>query len=1192
LIPSCFSGEENKMNRILRVGMFGFSVFFSFLLMLSLASVAYGQSAASATITGRVLDPKGAAVLNADVTATNTETGITRSTKTTSDGLYRLDNLPPGVYNVSIEVSGFSRAEANSIKLQVGEQRDVNFNLELAGQKQSVVVTSEQPLVETTKTDVSTVIDERSVADLPTTTSFNGIGGVSNDYAGLAISAPGVKYDLTGNSSDLVGPGAVSDRGIIYNVDGANIADQVVSARDSLGASVEEVQEFQVLTNNYNAEYGQAGNLILNVVTKSGTNAIHGDFHAYFRGRNLGASDWFYNTGFAGATAPGDMRGCPASDFNSSGDLTSISGCPRAPFHKHEYGFTAGGPFVKDRTFWFVSTEHVNQGSPITLLPFNQAVTVNQPTKEILWSAKLDHKLTEKHALMIRYNVQRDLQDNLLVQTGPNTDPSGLVSSVVHDNNLNIGVVSTPTAHTVNEARFYWHRFLSQTPTKSTLPGQALPTAYIGADFCCPQGALQNRYQYIDNASWTHGSHTVKVGMNISHFPYDSLFQQFHFGQYTGFASVGKDASGNPILRPAEFDTGAGPGFVHAADTIYGAYVQDSWQIRRNLTMNYGIRYDIEDGAFKGGTIQDSRVPGGCLQANGLIPACSSDKNNWQPRVGLAYSPQFERGIAHFLFGGPGKSVIRAAGAEVTELAYLNVVLDSLNFDGKNLLTASIAPDFTKNPSATAACFSSTGAPLPPASTGDPLACAVLDAYPGTPSQASLAPFTQGVITNFGRVRPIATNLHNPEIRMASLVVSRQLGPTMLVEVGYQGVFGFGQFGEVDKNFPTPVADPLHTGYFYLPARPSSSFTAVRTNQNTRTTAYHGGYVSLQKRLSHHLQIQGSYTYSKTLASGEDFYGLSEPGNPFNIGAERALAQNDIRHLGNFSFVVDTEKLFSTAVLRPVLNNWTFSTIGTLQSGRPYPVSTGAYPFSGSRFFGVGNETQQRPNICTAGSTVFGCAGAPVGALVATNIADHSGSGLEVGPGGVAACIAAGFPTATCNSLKTTFAAPAGASGSGPVDSFDGSPVDFQYLNGDLTRNAGQTLSIYRFDVSVTKAFRFPKWEAARLEFKLDAFNVFNHPLLYLNNGNDTLNGISLPPLTVKDALGNTIRNPAFNCTTSCINPFSGLYLGADGSPLTLQVFKSGRADKNLLNPNFGGLGNPSGNVTPRKLQLAIRFRW
>src|SRR3984893_4367575 len=263
--------------------------------LLCSASAAYAQSSAFATITGRVLDPKGASVPNSSVTATNTETGITRTTQTTNDGLYRFENLAPGVYDVSIEASGFTKAIAKAVKLQVAEQRDVNFNLELEGQKQSVMVTSELPLIEQTKTDTSTVIDEKDVAGLPTTTSFAALGGISNDYEGLAASAPGVRYDYTGLSFDILGPGAINSRGITVNLDGGNISDQVMSSRDSLGASVEEVKEFQVLTNNYNAEYGQAGNVILNVITKSGTNAIHGDAHAYFRGRNLGASDFFYN---------------------------------------------------------------------------------------------------------------------------------------------------------------------------------------------------------------------------------------------------------------------------------------------------------------------------------------------------------------------------------------------------------------------------------------------------------------------------------------------------------------------------------------------------------------------------------------------------------------------------------------------------------------------------------------------------------------------------------------------------------------------------------------------------------------------------------------------------------------------------------------------------------------------------------
>ena len=231
--------------------VFAFAI--TFVLVLG-ASVSHAQSAAYSSITGRVLDPKGASVPQATVTVRNADTGLARTTTTTSDGIYRFDNLQPGTYDVTVEANGFTKAEVKGMKLQVGESRDVNVGLEVEGQKQQVVVSAELPLIEATKTDTSTVIDDKSVADLPTTTSYQGIGGVANDYQGLAASAPGVRYDYSGNSADLTGPGNVNDRGIVVNVDGGNISDQVVSTRDALGASVEEVKEFQVLTNNYNAE--------------------------------------------------------------------------------------------------------------------------------------------------------------------------------------------------------------------------------------------------------------------------------------------------------------------------------------------------------------------------------------------------------------------------------------------------------------------------------------------------------------------------------------------------------------------------------------------------------------------------------------------------------------------------------------------------------------------------------------------------------------------------------------------------------------------------------------------------------------------------------------------------------------------------------------------------------------------------
>jgi len=328
--------------------------------------------------------------------------------------------------------------------------------------------------------------------------------------------------------------------------------------------------------------------------------------------------------------------------------------------------------------------------------------------------------------------------------------------------------------------------------------------------------------------------------------------------------------------------------------------------------------------------------------------------------------------------------------------------------------------------------------------------------------------------------------------------------------------------------------------------------------------------VTAQKRVSHHFQFQGSYTWSKTMATGEDFFGLSEPGNPLaSLKLDRALAQQDIRHLGNFSFVADTNSLFHTALVNHVLNNWTFGLLGTLQSGRPYPVSTGDGLFSGSAFPALGSETNQRPNVNADGT------------LTTAGIGSFGQSNDNVSEADVATCNAAGL--ANCAQIQTTWLAPAGASGRGPRDAYTGDPVDFKFINGNLVRNAGQTLALYRFDVSLTKAFRIPKRETSSLELKLDVFNVFNHPLFILNNGNDVLNFFSLP------AIG-----PGFDCTTNCINPYTGLYLGANGNALNVRDFRSGRVDKDLNTNkvNFLGLGNPSGDVTPRIIQLAIRFRW
>lgn len=1093
------------------------------LLVCCLATAAASaQSASTATIVGQVVDPQGAVVPDAKVTATNQDTGLGRTVSTTSSGNYVIPNLTPGAYTVKVEAKGFKAGEVKDITLKLGDQRDLGFKLNVAGSAESVEVTTTAPLIETTKTDVSSSVSSLDMERLPT---IGGAGGVVNDYAQLALTAPGVKADTSGLTTDLIAPGSINNRGNLYNVDGANITDQLVSGRDSTGASVDEVQEFQVITNNYNAEYGQASGLVMNVVTKSGTNQVHGEGHMYFRGRNLSASDPFYNDGLFANALPRSVPSvtaphCPDADFQA-GVLTTLDGCDRAAFHRKEGGFTVGGPFVRNKLFWFTSFETAREGVPLTLTPFGAPQTLQKPTNNLLYSGKIEYKVSQNHDLTARYAVDRFRSSNVIVQTGLNVTPDDLTSSTINNASINVGLVSSLKPTLVNEARFVFYRFVSATSDNTSVPGVIHPDGtQTGANFCCPQGGLQKRYQYMDNLTWTHGNHTMKTGFNISYYPWNSLFPQFHFGQYVlNAAGTAADS----------FTIAFGPGEVTSKDNIYGLYFQDTWKLTKKLTLNYGLRWDYEAGAFKGGKIPTAG--GGCLMGNGLIPACSSDKNNFQPRVGFTY-------------GLGDKTLIHGGFAETTMLAFNNVVLDSLNFDGTTLFTVTI--DGTT-----------------------PAGQAVLAAFPNAPSAALLAPFApSGTPANFGRIRPIASNLKNPEIRMFNLGVEHQFTKSLKGEIQYIGQHGFGLFGERDTNAPPELPDPAHPGFFFFGTRPNTHFGAIRTNENSRTSHYNGMLASVNKTFSQHIQFNGSYTWSHATASSEDFFGISEPGDFRNIKAEMGPAYNDIRHAANMGVVLDSGKMFTNRFMGWVANNLGVSWIGQLQSGRPYPLSTGDTAYAnGSRFFGAGSETQQRPSVLSDGTISvagIGSAGGVIG---------------NFGPNAPAACIALGNPAALCNSLPNTFLAPASAGPAGPVDALTGEVVDFKLANGNLERNAARGSAFVRFDTSVHKVFTVPKYENLKLELRFDAFNVFNHSNWASFNSNDVL---TILPLSLDSTCTNCQR-------------LNGTFAGNHGQILKIQDLRNGKVSSDFTNPLFNGLGDPAavdGSIGPRKLQLSFHVRF
>jgi hypothetical protein len=275
-------------------------------------------------------------------------------------------------------------------------------------------------------------------------------------------------------------------------------------------------------------------------------------------------------------------------------------------------------------------------------------------------------------------------------------------------------------------------------------------------------------------------------------------------------------------------------------------------------------------------------------------------------------------------------------------------------------------------------------------------------------------------------------------------------------------------------------------------------------------------------------------------------------------------AFNDVRHAANMGVVLDSGKLTSNRFAAWVANNMGFSWVGQIQSGRPYPLSTGDTSFGdGSRFFGAGSETQQRPNVLSDGTISvagIGSAGGVIG---------------NFGPNAPAACITAGNPAAICNSIQNTFLAPCNPNCSpGPIDFLTGDFVDFKQASGSLERNAARGSPFVKFDASLHK--QFTVHENVKLEFRFDAFNVFNHTNWTSFNSNDVLT-----------ALG-------FSFDPNCVNcqRLNGTFAGNTGQTLHISDLRQGKISSDFTNPVFGGLGDPAADDAPRRLQLSFHVRF
>src|SRR5260370_4463014 len=484
------------------------------LISVMLVGITVASAQGQGSIEGTVADPTGAVVSGAQLTATHTATGTTFKTASKGDGFFEFPLLPVGVYDVAVNKQGFATLAEKGVKLTIGAKLSLRLELKVSGTTETVVVTGEAALVETTRTQVSATVDDQAVANLPT----NG-----RNFIDFVLLTPGVNRDVRGGDLSFAGQRGTLNSLTVDGTDNNNTffgqtLGRTGSGRAPYQFSQDAVQEFQVNTNGYSAELGRAGGAVINVVTKSGTNAFHGTVFEFFRDRGLNANDPIYNLQLASNTALG--RPIPI----------------KPGYHFNQFGGNIGGPIVKNRAFFFFDYDgqRNNTGNPILLTlptPVNTFQTAavnylaarsnnyNRTFNQDVYLGKVDYTINSSNQLSGRYNGQRF--------AGQAQEFSGTTSAFEHTgaSNVNtdtIGIQETAslTPNLLHIARFSYQRDNEPGLANSINPEATVRSAgqtllLVGRNSFRPRETTIHRQQYGDALSWILGHHTFKLGGDI-----------------------------------------------------------------------------------------------------------------------------------------------------------------------------------------------------------------------------------------------------------------------------------------------------------------------------------------------------------------------------------------------------------------------------------------------------------------------------------------------------------------------------------------------------------------------------------------------------------------------------------------------------------------------------------------------------
>jgi hypothetical protein len=599
------------------------------------------QTITSATLGGRVEDSDGAGVSNADVKATNIETNQTRNATSDAEGRYRFAYLPVGTYRLAVEQTGFAPFN-QQITLSVGQALDVPLKLSVAGVSESAVVVNDAPVVETVRTQVAETIRPREIDNLP----LNG-----RNYLDLALLVPGVSRTNTGSNQRFAESAAVPGQGISvagqrnlnnsFVVDGLSANDD---AADLAGTfySEEVIREFQIVTSGGIAEFGRASGGVVNVVTQSGTNDLHGRFYGFLRNQRLDARN---------ALAP-----------------------TKDPLTQGQYGATLSAPLRRDRTFIFANFEQTrrNDSNVITISPANVS-TINNRLNAVGYGgslvetgvvpggydssnffARVDHRFSASNQLSARYSLYDISALNARNLGGLNAVSRGAGISD-RDQTVAVNDVATLTPNVLNEARFQFTRSQLDAPVNdATGPAVNISgVANFGTATFSPLARDTSLAELSDSVSAQRGPHSVKGGADFLYNRINIVFPGAFQGVYN-FSSLSNFLSGNYTNFQQAFGA---PSQLQANPNV-GAFAQDEWRVRPDLTINAGVRYDVQF----------------------LAAPITTDANNVAPRLGVAYAP------------GDHKTVVRAGFGIYFDRIPLRATSNALQRDGSKYLVAQLAP--------------------------------------------------------------------------------------------------------------------------------------------------------------------------------------------------------------------------------------------------------------------------------------------------------------------------------------------------------------------------------------------------------------------------------------------------------------------------------------------------------------------